>query len=424
MLAHSPPLPIVIDYHDKGHDFTAKDEEGIVLALQCRYRVRRVRLCMSVPNLRKFTTAMDEEYPILEHLIIEPTTGSTGPNTTASMLESLQAPNLRHLILADFSLSMQSRFLTSAVGLVTLCLFLDPSFQPNTLLQSVSFMPQLETLVIVFPSSVSHIVEIGLSESHTPITTHTVLPSLRLFSYEGGSAYLEALAGRIITPSLQQLRVYFFNQDTFPIPHLLQFVNTTENLRFGIARLKFSDKGVDVVFYPCGAMTYSFGINVQCLCLNQQVSSTAQIFSALSQVISPVEHLILECEMHSLPHKGYSVVDRTEWRQLLRTFSNAKTLYVGNGIAEELSCFLPLAPDDGEHPLELLPELQELEYSGSGDLGDTLTSFIDARRIIARPVILIDSRSMPLNPSMPFTGKQLSKPGVLDPWVQTPHCIR
>ena len=31
MLAHSPPLPLVIDYFDKYHDITAEDKEGLIL---------------------------------------------------------------------------------------------------------------------------------------------------------------------------------------------------------------------------------------------------------------------------------------------------------------------------------------------------------------------------------------------------------
>jgi hypothetical protein len=50
--------------------------------------------------------------------------------------------------------------------------------------------------------------------------------------------------------------------------------------------------------------------------------------------------------------------------------------------------------EDGELPLELLPELQELRYFGSRDTGDAFTSFIDARQNAGRPVTLV-----PLLPS-------------------------
>ena len=39
-MAHSPPLPLVIDYHDKERAFTGKDEEGITIAIQSRDRIR------------------------------------------------------------------------------------------------------------------------------------------------------------------------------------------------------------------------------------------------------------------------------------------------------------------------------------------------------------------------------------------------
>jgi hypothetical protein len=117
----------------------------------------------------------------------------------------------------------------------------------------------------------------------------------------------------------------------------------------------------------------------------------AQIFNHTS---STVEHLSLEHKVHSWSSEEHNEVDCTEWRQLLRSFSNVKTLRVDDGLVKELSRTLRL--DDGEHPLELLPELQELTYPGSGDTGDTFTSFIDARQNAGRPVSLVCSSPRPV----------------------------
>jgi len=65
ILAHSPPPPLVIDYHD--HDITAGDEEAIILAFEQRERVRRIRLHIPVLNL---VMTVDGECPILEYLIL------------------------------------------------------------------------------------------------------------------------------------------------------------------------------------------------------------------------------------------------------------------------------------------------------------------------------------------------------------------
>jgi hypothetical protein len=94
MLAHSPPLPLVIDYfHDS--DITAEDEEGAILALGKRDRVRRVRLYLPATNLQKLIVAIDEEFPILEYLVIMPR--FEDKSTILKFPETLQAPHLRSL---------------------------------------------------------------------------------------------------------------------------------------------------------------------------------------------------------------------------------------------------------------------------------------------------------------------------------------
>ncbi|KAH9983234.1 hypothetical protein BJV74DRAFT_627137 [Russula compacta] len=70
MLAHSPPLPIIIEHFDRHHDITTEDEEGIGLALRHRDRVRSIRLMLPFLSLQKFIEAVDDEFPILECLCI------------------------------------------------------------------------------------------------------------------------------------------------------------------------------------------------------------------------------------------------------------------------------------------------------------------------------------------------------------------
>jgi hypothetical protein len=70
MLAHSPPFPLALDYNTGNEDLVAEDEEGAILALKQYNRVRSVRLILPVPNLQELIVAMDDEYPILEHLIV------------------------------------------------------------------------------------------------------------------------------------------------------------------------------------------------------------------------------------------------------------------------------------------------------------------------------------------------------------------
>jgi hypothetical protein len=107
-------------------------------------------------------------------------------------------------------------------------------------------------------------------------------------------------------------------------------------------------------------------------------------------MFSAVEHLTLQHEEHEPSFEArfeeHNEVYHTEWHRLLRPFSNVKTLQFDNGLVKDLSRCLEL--EDGGLSLELLPELQQLTYFGSGGTRDPFTSFIDARRNAGRPVTL------------------------------------
>jgi hypothetical protein len=390
MLAHSPPLPLDIDYVNGNNDITAEDEEGAIFALKQYNRVRRVRLEMPVTGLQKLIVATDDEYPILEYLII--LLPLEDKSSISQFPETLQAPNLRHLYLFGFTLPIGSPLLTTAVGLVTLCLFMvHPStyFHPNILLRWLSFMPQLETLTVYFLFPVPNR-DVERQLTHTPITTPITLPNLRNFEFRGVGTYLEALVQRITTLRLEKLQIEFFNQLTFSATRLLQFVNATENLTFKSAKLWFFDKYVVVAVYPHEeAEMYALSIAVKCWHLDWQVSSAAQISNLLSPAFSAVEHVTLQHEVHGQSSEEHNEADRAEWRRLLGSFRNVKTLRIDEGLVEELSRCFKL--DDGELPLELLPELQELTYPGSDNTGDAFTSFIVARQNAGRPITLVRS---------------------------------
>jgi hypothetical protein len=402
MLAHSPPLPLFIDYIQMDTDpaITAEEEEGILLALGQHNRVRRVRLHMPVPNLRKLIMALVEEYPVLEYLIMMPSTPPTNVTSTALLLpETLQAPHLRHLLLKGFAFPIGSRFFMTAVGIVTFYLLIDHQsayFEPDTLLQWISFMPQLETLRVVFISPVLND-DVETQPMHAPIMTHVTFPNLRRFEFQGASAYLEAVVHRITAPRLEKLRIQLFLQSTLSVLRLLRFMDIAENLKFDSTKIEFSKNVVSVGMYLREkAKDAPVSMNVFCWYLDLQVSCMAQIFDSLSQGLSTVDHLTLEHEGPSEEHEhNEPEIDpavraewsRTEWRNLLRSFSNVKTLHIDDRLIKELSNCLRL--DDGEPSLELLPELRRLTYSGSGDIGDAFTSFIDDRQKTGRPVTLV-----------------------------------
>ena len=392
-----------MDYFRRDGVTTTEDEEGIHLALEQHDRVRRIRLRMSSSKLKKLVVAIDEEYPLLEYLIMHSTKGDESRALT--LPTTFQAPHLRHVWLRGFALPMGSQLLTNAAGIVTLYLYVEQSdafFQPNTLLRWISFLPQLETLVInLFFTVPNSNVESQLM--HTPIIPRVTLPNLRFLVLQGVSAYVEAVVRRITTPRLEKLDVWFFKQLTFSVPCLQQFIDTAANLRFDSAKFEFCRDLVYAGVYPREEIEIAqikmipLLLAVRSWHLDWQVSSVAQIFNSISQVLSTVENLTLAQRVHSRSSEEHSEVDRSEWRKLLRSFSNVKTLRVGNGLVKDVSRSLRL--ENGEDPLELLPELQSLTYSGIGDT-DAFTSFIDARQNAGRPVTLVRPNSRPVTPEI------------------------
>ena len=392
MLAHSPPaVPLIIDHFDDNYrDLTAEDEEGIIFALQHRDRVRRIRLLKHIPTLQKLITALDGEFPILEILLIKhqryhrPVVEKI-PNL--NLPETFRAPNLRQLMLMNFTISIQSPLLTTMWNLVTLSLLKIPScayFHPNTLLQWLSLMPQLEILYFSFNCyKPSRDVERHLLR--TPVMTRVTLPNLHLLGFRGTSAYLEVLLHWLTIPLLAELHVHFFYRMIYSIPHLRHFMINARNIRLKTAKFNFLKDLLRVTAYPhFGARVVTLQINLGGRHLNWQVVSAAQVFNTLRTVFSTVEHLILSYDRHNVSSEWNNEADRARWRELLGSFGNVKTLRVEYGLVEQVD--RALQPGEGESPTELLPELQELSYRGTLR---AFTLFVEARQNPGRPVTLV-----------------------------------
>jgi hypothetical protein len=257
---------------------------------------------------------------------------------------------------------------------------------PNHLLQPLSLLPQLERLEIGFSSPVPNR-DLERQLLNTPVITHATLPNLHWLSFWGVSAYLEALLPHMTTPGIETLDIYLFNQTRFSVPRLLQFMTTTENLRFTNAHFIFYHRAVSVIFSLVGTSLYNFTLEVTCGHLDWQVSSITQIFNILSPLFSTVVDLTLVHEEHTLSSEVHNQADPTQWRELLGSFRNVKTLRVHEGLVGEVSHSLRL---DGEPPLELLPELNELICPQGNRDNRTFAAFIDRREVAGQPINLIE----------------------------------
>jgi len=347
--------------------------------------VCRIRLRVPVPSLQKLITAIDNEFPILEFLYI----GSHAKhNTCVALPLTFEAPQLRHLILRHLASPIRSPLLTTAIGLVTLALrWTYPYPHPNHFLQPLSLLPHLVTLEIGFRSPVPKR-DIERCLLNAPMATYLTLPNLRLFTFWGASAYLEALLPQMRTPLLETLNVHFFNQLIVSLPRLLEFITITENLRFDDVTFVFFREGVSAMAFPnTRTGLTSFYIDVWCGHLDWQVSSMAQIFSVLGPLFSTVVKLTLDYTEHSLSSEWHNQANRTQWRELLGSFRNVETLCVHKDLFGEVSHTLQL---DGDPPLEILPELKELVCPVGSCDDRAFASFIQDRSVAGRPINVIE----------------------------------
>ena len=354
MLSHSPPLPLMIYYPAIPSKISAADEEGAIFALQQHDRVRRIHFAAPTAVLCNLFKAMDCEFPILErlclHLSIKSRTGLALP-------KKFLAPLLHHLTLSNISLPIQSQLLRQAENLITLRLWKVPAsleFHPAHLVAQLPGMFRLEVLMVEFYTAIPNR-RFESPAQPTPIT----LPSLKLLAFRGGSTYLEGILARINAPLLSSLNVEFFNQLTFNLSRLLQFVRTTGTFRFHSTEMHFDKELISVIVDPHRERTdtHPFLVQVKCQPLGWQAACAAQICNALEPLLARVETLTLGF------HKDGSVpwqdeVDVERWQGLLRTFAGVKSLRLTGGLVGDL--FRSLQLDEAALPLHLLPNLQEL----------------------------------------------------------------
>lgn len=108
ILAHPHPLPPVIYYIDDVYYATAEQDDGIILVLQHNNRVRRIHPRMLLQNLKRFITAIDGEFPMLDLYIMAP---DEKPMSLA-LPTTFQAPHLCHLALGHITCPLGFPLLT------------------------------------------------------------------------------------------------------------------------------------------------------------------------------------------------------------------------------------------------------------------------------------------------------------------------
>ena len=387
-LNHLPLLPLFVHYrflHHSAPIVLEQDELGIYHTLRLHGRIRHIKLSLPPSILHKALELMNENFPILEHLyLIGPFSADSGHCLPLTLPKTFLAPSLRHLTLFGIGLPKRLRVLTSTVSLVTLTLgHIQTSsyFRPRLLVARLRSLPLLEELTIGFsipiprPSTEREL----LGEKGAPIT----LPSLKTLQFRGVGVYLESLVAQIRVPLLEQLYIRLFNQIAFVLPHLFYLINNTNVFKLSSATVGFHDDEVCVstgTVHNHGLERIPFSLYVMCRQLDWQIDCASQICHALIPTLSGVEELSLVPGYQArLTEMGNIGIDSASWHDLLRRFIGVKELHMYRGLMEELS--RALQADEILLDPGFLPNLRFIRAADN-----LFTSFIDARRVVGRPV--------------------------------------
>ncbi|KAH9964039.1 hypothetical protein BGW80DRAFT_1462916 [Lactifluus volemus] len=334
-----PPFPLIIRL-DYIYSYPVWDWEGINLtnnlaaALEHRDRVHEIRVhTFNAPDrvCEQIITEMEKPFPALRSLSF----GSD--DEILSELDTLlngSAPCLQDLTLLGISSPSLARLLSSTSDLTSLNLYYITNsgyISPETMATSLSALPKLECLVIIFEFPIPH------PERRNRAPTRFILPALTKLEFEGLSEYLEVLAARFDAPLLDEFLITFFDQPqvVFDIPQTGRFFSSYLD--------SFKPLGLDITLtfrsWDCASIGVSFTSiatthsafcpshlwKIMCKDLDHQVISVAQICGQIPSFRSSVKSLIIKYHQRLIDPDD---LNRTLWLQLFRLFPSVQFLHI------------------------------------------------------------------------------------------------
>jgi len=378
-----PPFPIAITCFPF-HTVDEEGEDNLVAALEHRDRISDIHIVdPDGSSLERLVVAMQEPLPALTNLYLGSFFG--GPLVLPDAFLGGYAQRLRSFSLHHVAFPAFPSFVLCATHIVTLCLFEIPpseftTISPEVMATCLAALPHLGSLSIVFQYAPASPLQMT-----PPPLTRTVLPSLTDFRFMGVTEYLEDFIARIDAPLLHELRIAFFMDLNFHTPQLHQFIGRTESLRsLNHARVKLCNYRIKIAL---GSPT-RFELEIPCGMLELQLSSVTQICSVQFPFLSQVDQFNI-CEASGLELEGMGEVDPSQWLELFRPFSGVRSLYVSETL--EPLVVAALGELTGERIMEVLPALEHLsldELEPSGSVQDATESFIAARQLSDRPVVV------------------------------------
>lgn len=372
-----PTLPIAI-WYPKGR-LLLEDEGNVVAALRYPDRICEIDLTVTRSLLSKSFVFLRAPFPALERLqLISQDTMRSLILPTAFLGGA--APRLRDIHLDSTAFPMLPRVLLSAHELVSLRLDNIPIsgyISPEFFATGLAVTTRLKHLMISFLPPMS----LNPRSTASYPQNRAVLPSLTDFEFRGDVDYVENLVSKIDAPALEQFIVTLFEQSSFDIPHLSQFIGRAKALRSPHqTSIELSDAEItfthDFQLTPAASpLPRNFKLRLSYDEIDLQMPTLVHISRQLSALASP-ERLDVVALSDCFLWRDPSEADSVQWLELFRLFPGVKRLGVSSALAPIVaSTFEQVAEMSG-----ILPSLCELHMGASRALTPSAVERFAAER--------------------------------------------
>ena len=368
-----PAFPIAVQYHS-GSLFP-DDRDKLTAVLQQPNRLCEINVDLCYPLSGTEFQLLQGTFPLLESFILCSWQSESPvlPNTFLSGC----APRLNCLHLFGIAFPALPQLLSSANDLVDLLLHRIPStgyISPEALVGGLSATPRLKMLTLHFAPPTSRL-NPGSTPWNTPPPSsgRIILPALIQLIFNGPCNYLEDLLSRISAPSLKHAKIDFFDQPSFDISQLFQFLGRVESQKL--------PDGAQAILYLPDAFVYHSRSGAQSkhlldtseffsLSLTCQLCFTMFQVNHICQQLSPLLYNVRTLDIHMSVQPLGSDEDL---RDLLHLFNRVEQLHItGSSIPDvarvqqlvSAEMAADMLPALREHTVDLVPREVSLDSDG------------------------------------------------------------
>ena len=194
-----------------------------------------------------------------------------------------------------------------------------------------------------------------------------VLPALTDFQFRGDVDYVESLVSKIDAPALERFTVTLFEQSSFDIPHLSQFIGRAKALRsphqtfieLSHAEITFIH---DFQLSPASPSPRTFKLHLSYDEIDLQMPTLVHFSRQLSALLASPERLDVVASSDCFLWRDSSEADSVQWLELFRLFTGVKRLGVSSALAPIVASTFEQVAETSDG---ILPLLCELHMDGS-----------------------------------------------------------